>query len=197
MAAGNPAPQWHTPEKSWQQPNTANRQEPNLSMTAAESQASAGASKRAHQWQSPTPESHASLSLSQRALQESTQTLHQIPPQQASNSSLSAAPTPSSPFQSPISSPENTAEPVNGEAAPELDRLVNRMVFAVLDKLNDDSFVEKFTKSRELLNDNRQLANQIQQQLRQQKQHSEELNYYQTELTKFKKLFGSFYFKID
>lgn len=148
-------------------------------------------------WSSPlnpssgqqTPAAHTTaekpaLSLSQRAQLAQPN----IPAQQPVSSFLSSANSGGDP-------PENTSpEELDGET---LERLVNRVVYGVLDRLKDDHFIEKFTKSRELYEDNRQLASQIQQLIRDKKQQQSEMAFLRQEIKSFKRILGNIYLKMD
>ncbi len=197
MAASNPAPQWQTAPNDWQgtvpkQPQQGQwhsaTEAPNLSIAANQGPAPS-------QWQPATggPNPQATpLSLSQRMADETRQHNQQqgshIPAQQQQKPAM---------FKNPAAQPANNTAETATDTGSEVERLVNRVVFAVLDKLNDDTFTEKFTKAKELLNDNRQLAAQIQQLLGQQQQQQDEVNHLTQQLSTFKKLIGNIYLKID
>lgn len=148
-------------------------------------------------WSSPlnpssgqqTPAAHTTaekpaLSLSQRAQLAQPN----IPAQQPASSFQSSA-------NSGGDAPENTSpEELDGET---LERLVNRVVYGVLDRLKDENFIEKFTKSRELYEDNRQLASQIQQLIRDKKQQQSEMAFLRQEIKSFKRILGNIYLKMD
>ncbi len=201
MAAGNPAPQWQTATTDDWQGNAPTQPQqgqwrssdvPNLSIAANQGPVNNAASS---QWQ-PTnagATQQAPLSLSQRMAEETQQHNRQqgshIPAQQQQKPTVFKKPTPAT---NPSTETDATTE-----TGSEVERLVNRVVFAVLDKLNDDTFTEKFTKAKELLHDNRQLAAQIQQLLGQQQQHQDEVNHLTQQLSTFKKLIGNIYLKID
>lgn len=78
-----------------------------------------------------------------------------------------------------------------------VERLVNRILYAVLDRLNDDHFVSRFTKTKELLEDNRQLASQMQVMAREKREQESELAYLRQQLGSFKKVLGNIYLKVE
>lgn len=87
--------------------------------------------------------------------------------------------------------------PTDGMDNATVDRMVNRVAYGVLDRLNDGEFVGRFTQSKELLADNQQLAAQVQHLLQENQHQQEEIAYLQHQCQQFKRLFGNMYWRIE
>jgi len=159
------------------------------------------------QWESPTPDAQnpsgqATQSLSQRASQP------ELPSAPLSNTP-SVANTPTSGFTSPPPAPErrmnltpNTVVESGSVAMPGfppavMDAAVQRIASGVLDKLSDGPFIERFLKSQELTNDNRVLATQVQQLMRDGAQLQQEVQAAQQYAASFKRIVGNIFLKLD
>ena len=172
-------------------------------MTAS---ASDGWQNTFQQWESPTPQEAAAVnplstanqppSLSQRASQPETS-------QQQTATPLNAG------FASPPPTPErrmsltpNTVVESGSVAMPGMppamiDAAVQRIASGVLEKLSDGPFIERFLKSQELTNDNRVLATQVQQLMRDSAQLQQEVQAAQQYAASFKRIVGNIFLKLD
>ena len=177
-------------------------------MTAS---ASDGWQNTFQQWESPTPEAGqvggpgtAAPSMSQRASQpEAAQPLANTP-------SIPSTPNPApSGFTSPPPATErrmsltpNTVVESGSVAMPGLppaaiDAAVQRIASGVLQQLSDGPFIERFLKSQELTNDNRVLATQVQQLMRDSAQLQQEVQAAQQYAASFKRIVGNIFLKLD
>lgn len=168
---------------------------------------------------SPSHQQHSSESLTQRAADQSrahhyaspaaptlganqyAQQAHahqNIPPQHVGMSSAQPTHPQSSPH---VSAPPSTSTTSARAAAhiPEhqLERLVNRVAHKLVNIIQDDSFLDKFLNTRELLEDNKTLASQVQQLLRDNKQLEAEVSQAQSAVSGFKRIVGNIYLKMD
>lgn len=79
----------------------------------------------------------------------------------------------------------------------QLERLVSRVGNKLLSTIQNEEFLNKFLNTRELLEDNKTLASQVQQLLREKKQLEAELAHTQSEVGTFKRIVGNIFLKMD
>jgi hypothetical protein len=78
-----------------------------------------------------------------------------------------------------------------------IDAAVQRIASGVLQQLSDGPFIERFLKSQELTNDNRVLATQVQQLMRDSAQLQQEVQAAQQYAASFKRIVGNIFLKLD
>lgn len=139
--------------------------------------------------------SYPNTSLNQRAAEQSY-----VPPY-SNQTSASPSPQPQQqPYNQQVHQPHIPPQHVGMSTdIPEhqLERLVNRVAHKLLETINNDRFLDKFLNTRELLEDNKTLASQIQQLLRDKKQLEQDVQQAQSAMNGFKRIVGNIYLKMD